>query len=79
MKVSDAVWELLEVASVDVSERHIIWEDGQAQQGSFLFPLSATPAQALPRDIRRVAGSAAPRENPSPRRVAPVADTAAPN
>lgn len=30
MEVSDAVWELLDTASVDVGKRHIIWEDGEA-------------------------------------------------
>lgn len=28
-RVSDAVWELLEAASIDASKRQIIWEDGQ--------------------------------------------------
>lgn len=29
MEVSDAVWELLDTASVDAAKRHIIWEDGE--------------------------------------------------
>jgi hypothetical protein len=29
IEVSDAVWELLETASVDAGKRHIIWEDGE--------------------------------------------------
>ena len=30
MEVSDAVWELLDTASVHAGKRHIIWEDGEA-------------------------------------------------
>lgn len=30
MEVSDAVWELLDTAGVDVGKRQIIWEDGEA-------------------------------------------------
>ena len=30
MEVSDAVWDLLDTAGVDVGKRHIIWEDAAA-------------------------------------------------